>query len=119
MPPPWNAPSIAMITAGWPASCPRAMMTPSSDWGTTPCSGSQGDSTRSNGPSSSRKVPEIEKRPRALACPHLDDALARQEAVASLLGNRIVDVCGLSLTAPPPPPVRAATSPSPALPRNR
>jgi HTH-like domain len=34
--PPWNGPSIAMVTAGLPASCPCAMTTPSSDWGTIP-----------------------------------------------------------------------------------
>src|SRR4029077_18634486 len=38
---------------------------------------------------------DIEKRSSALACPHLNDALAREETVTALFGNRIVEVCGL------------------------
>ncbi len=35
----------------------------------------------------------VEKRPGSLAGPHLDDALARQETITALLGNRVVTVC--------------------------
>src|SRR5690606_1665612 len=55
--PPWKAPSMAAITAGWPSMVPLATTTPSSAWVTMPCFGSQGEVTRSNGSSSSRKLP--------------------------------------------------------------
>src|SRR5437016_8186502 len=47
---------MAATTAGLPPMRPRAITTPSSDWATIPCSGSQGDFRRSNGPSNSRKL---------------------------------------------------------------
>src|ERR1700749_992822 len=45
-----------MATAGLPLIFPLMTMQPSSDCGATPCIGSQGDSARSNGPTSSVAV---------------------------------------------------------------
>src|SRR5690606_25225741 len=59
--PPWNAPSIAAITAGRPSMLPLATTTPSSAWVTMPCLGSQGEVTRSKGSISSRKLPSSNK----------------------------------------------------------
>ena len=37
----------------------------------------------------------IENRPDAFSRPHLDDAQARQETLAALLGDRVIAVCGV------------------------
>ncbi len=78
--PPWKAPSMAAITAGWPSMVPLATTTPSSAWVTMPCFGSQGEVTRSNGSSSSRKLPassSAQARSRAPSSTKLRDCSRR------------------------------------------
>src|SRR5580693_9840076 len=58
----------AMTTAALPAIAPLRTTQPSSNCGAMPCSGNQGDSIRSNGPTSSRQEPgSIRLCARALA----------------------------------------------------
>jgi hypothetical protein len=78
MPPPWKSPSTASTTASWPSRSPRATTTPSSHAGTTPCGCRCGDSSRSNGPISSRKVPRSSSA----------DALSRAESSVNLVPVR-------------------------------
>ncbi len=59
--PPRNAPSIAITTVDCPEILPFITTQPSSACGVIPCIESQGDSTRSKGPSNSRDVP-VSKR---------------------------------------------------------